>query len=225
MSTSQQGGSFAVRNASFAYAQVCYVLHWLAFLYAMGFLINFAAPTGVDIGPPESLGYSVAIDAGIVLLFVVVHWVMAQQRFKEVWLKLIPAALERSTYVLVSSVLLTLVFLTWVPIPIVIWDVEQSVARVFILSIYWLGWLLAIAGTFPINHWDLFGVRQAYLFLEGLPQTEAETYDSFLYRYIPHPIFVGYVVALWSTPHMSVGHALLSVILTALVAFVVWIGR
>jgi protein-S-isoprenylcysteine O-methyltransferase Ste14 len=225
MGANPQVGSFTVRNASFAYAQICYALHWCAFIYAMGFLIDFVVPTGVDSGPPASLGYSITIDVSLALLFVVVHWIMAQQRFKDAWLKLIPAAVERSTYVLVSSVLLVSIFLMWALIPTVVWDIQQQGARILLFSIYWLGWLLAIAATVPINHWDLFGVRQAYLFLEGLPQTGAETADSFLYRYIPHPIFVGYVVAFWSTPHMSVGHALLSAIMTALVIVVVWVGH
>jgi methanethiol S-methyltransferase len=213
------------RDFTFGYCQFCYVAHWAVFLYMMGFLIDYAVPLSIDKGRTAPLATSIIVDVSILALFISVHWVAAQQWFTDWWVKIVPPPAERSTYVLISAILLSLTFYLWLPIPTVLWHVEPIAGRLALLTLYWAGWMLAIVATFPINHWYLFGVRQGYLFLQGIPYSEPHTYDSILYRYIPHPIFVGYLLTLWATPHMTVGHAIFAAMLTGLVTFAVRIGH
>jgi hypothetical protein len=213
--------SRANRAAVLSYGVFCYVGHWVALLYTMGFLINLGVPKGIDAGEPGPLGLALVTDVGLVGLFAVAHWIMARDKFKSWWTQFVPPPVERSTYVLVTSALLALLFYTWMPIPNVIWTFEHPSVRLLLIVIYAAGWLLAIYATFPINHWELFGLRQTWLYFKGMPHTEAPGYPSIVYRLIPHPIFFGYLIAIWVTPTMTVGHLALALILSALI-YVAW---
>jgi hypothetical protein len=150
---------------------------------------------------------------------------MARDWFKNWWMRFVFAPIERSTYVLVASILLFIAFFAWRPIPNIIWETHSPFWRSLLEISYWGGWALAISATFPINHWDLFGVRQVYLFLEGIPYTPPPTYDSILYRLLPHPIFIGYALVVWSTPRMTIGHAVSATILSVFLLVDVWLAK
>jgi protein-S-isoprenylcysteine O-methyltransferase Ste14 len=208
--------------AALVYGFGAYAIHWATFLYMMGFLIDAGVPKTIDRGASPVGGPPVLIDVAVLVAFVGAHWLMARTWFKAWWTTFVPEPVERSTYVLVSSFLLLLTFWAWQPIPPVVWSVENPAAAFAIYAIYWIGWALAIYGTFPINHWNLFGIRQVLLFFQGHPYTEPTGYDSWVYRTLPHPIFIGYAVVVWATPHMSAGHLALALVLTAFLAIDIW---
>ncbi len=212
----QPRGHTLAQGAALAYGLACYAFHWSVFLYMMAFLLDagLVAKT-VDRGASPFGGPPLVVDVAVLLAFVAAHWVMARAWFKAWWTTFVPEPVERSTFVLVSSLLLALVFWAWQPIPPVVWSFEQPVVSLAIVASYWVGWALAMYGTFPIDHWNLFGVRQVLLYYRGRPYTEPVGYDSFVYRHIPHPIFVGYAIVVWASAHMSRGHLLLASLLAA----------
>jgi protein-S-isoprenylcysteine O-methyltransferase Ste14 len=212
------------RTGALIFGIISYAVHWLAFIYMMGFLANVFVWKSVDFGTVFSAKYPTRLIVNIIVLalFGVLHWLMARQWFKDWWTRLVPTVIERSTFVLTSSILLGVLFLAWSPVPDVIWEVANpSLARTIIV-IYWGGWALAIYATFPINHWDLFGVRQVWLYFRGIPYTEGDGYGSIVYKILPHPIFIGYAIVVWSTPRMTAGHLLLAVLVSIFLLLDVW---
>lgn len=211
----------AARCLAFAYGLLCYAIHWSAIIYTVGFIANVWFAKTIDAGGPPGQRHALAVDVALLIFFIVPHWVMAQGWFKRWWQVIVPPPIERSTYVLTASALLGFLFWVWRPMPHVIWDAPLPIG-IALTALYWLGWALAIGATFPIDHWDLFGLRQVYLYLLGRDYSPPTASDSWLYRVIPHPIFVGYAVAVWSTPKMTLGHLLLAGSLSAFLALDVW---
>lgn len=214
----------SARIVAFGYGLTSYLVHWIAIVYAIGFFANIGVPKSVDIGPTRNPLQAFLVNTFLALVFAIVHWLMAREWFKVWWTRIVPPPVERSTYVLIASLLLGLLFWAWSPIVSEVWSVHHPVASAALVTLYAAGWLLAIVGTFPINRRDLFGMRQVYLYLRGLLYTPPEVRDSLLYRLIPHPIFIGYAIALWATPWMTIGHALLAVILSAFLVIDVWLA-
>ena len=203
------------RIPAFVYGVVCYGAFFASFLYAIGFLGNFAVMKSIDSGPQGPVATAVVIDAFLLFLFALQHSVMARPWFKQIWTRFVPEPVERSTYVLFSSLALLLVFWQWRPIGVVVWNVDGGVAEAVIDCFYGMGLLIVLLSTFLINHFDLFGLRQVYLYLTGRPYTHLEFRTPFFYRYVRHPLYVGWLLTFWSAPVMTAAHLFFALLTTA----------
>jgi protein-S-isoprenylcysteine O-methyltransferase Ste14 len=204
------------RHFALAYGLVSYLIFLGSFLYAIGFIGNLVVPKSIDAPVVEASWYqSLALDATLLLLFAVPHSVMARQGFKAWWTRYVPPPIERSTYVLKSSLLLFLLYWLWIPIPTVIWEVSIPALRMAIWGLFWFGWLLALVSTFLINHFDLFGLRQVYLFWMNRPDEPIGFRMPFLYRWVRHPLILGFLIAFWAAPTMTAGRLLFAVATTS----------
>jgi methanethiol S-methyltransferase len=203
------------RAMVFVYGVACYAVFFATLLYAIGFLGNFGVPKSIDSGPDDPFFAALAIDAGLLALFAIQHSIMARSWFKRAWTRIIPEPAERSTYVLFSSIALLLMFWLWRPMGGVVWNVTGDVARMAIMGGYVLGLLIVLASTFLINHFDLFGLRQVYLFLRGIPYRKLEFKTPFFYRYVRHPLYFGWLLMFWSAPTMTVAHLFFALMTTA----------
>lgn len=199
----------------FAYGSVSYLIFFGTFLYAIAFIGNFGVPRTLDGELNGSLGIAFAIDAGLLALFAIQHSVMARKWFKEWWTRFVPKPLERSTYVLFSSVALIFLFWQWRPLGGVVWSVEDPVGQLVLRGLFAFGWALVLLSTFLINHFDLFGLRQVWLYLVGRPYTTLTFGTPGPYRLVRHPLYVGWLFAFWMTPTMTLAHLLFSVATTA----------
>ena len=203
------------RIAFFAYGTFSYLIFLGTFLYALGFVGNFGVPRTLDGAAAGPLWVAFAIDAGLLALFAVQHSVMARRWFKDWWTRVVPGALERSTYVLFSSLALIFLFWQWRPLGGVVWSVESPAGRVVLWSLFAFGWGLVLVSTFLINHFDLFGLRQVWLYLLGRPYAALRFGAPGPYRIVRHPLYVGWLFAFWATPTMTLAHLLFSVATTA----------
>ena len=205
-----------MRRIALGYGLVCYVAFLGVFVYAIGFVGNVLVPKSVD-APVVAVGWLRAFirDAGLLLLFAVPHSVMARPGFKSWWTRFVPPPIERSTYVLQSSLLLCVLYWLWIPIPAVIWEVSFQATRAVIWGLFWLGWLVALVSTFLIDHFDLFGLRQVYLFWMNRTGEAIGFRTPLLYRWVRHPLILGFLVAFWAAPTMTGGRLLFAVATTA----------
>jgi methanethiol S-methyltransferase len=203
------------RISIFIYGVVSYALFFGSFLYAVGFIGGFGVPTGLDGEPVVPLGRALLIDTLLLGAFAIQHSVMARPAFKRWWTRIVPQAAERSTYVLLSSALLIALFAYWQPIGGVVWSVQDPIGQGVLYGVFALGWVTVLVATFLINHFDLFGLRQVWLYLVGKPYTHLSFGTPWLYRYVRHPLYVGWFMVFWATPHMSAAHLLFAVATTA----------
>lgn len=202
------------RVAAFVYGLVCYAIFFVTFLYAIGFVGNFVVPKSIDSAPIVPLGQALLVNIGLLGLFGLQHSAMARPAFKEKWTAVIAKPIERSTYVLFSSLCLITLFYFWQPMGITIWTVENPMLRNFLYGFFAFGWLLVLASTFLINHFDLFGLRQVYLYLRDKDYTLLTFVTPGPYQYVRHPLYVGWLFAFWSTPTMTAAHLMFAVITT-----------
>ena len=198
-----------------AYGVGSYLIFLATFLYAMGFVSGFGVPKILD-GPAEGpLGEALLVNAGLLTLFAVQHSVMARRWFKAWWTRFVPTPIERSTYVLFASLALIVLFWQWRPLGLSIWTVSDPVARLVLWSIAAIGWIQVLITTFLINHFDLFGLRQVWLQFLGRPYTKIDLATPLPYRLVRHPLYLGFLLAFWSTPTMTAGHLFFAVMTTA----------
>lgn len=208
------------------YGVAAYALTLVTLLYTAGFIAGFATPTRLD-GPRRgSVAAALAVDLGLIGLFALQHSGMARPAFKRWLTRFVPAQVERSTYVLLSCVALLALLLGWRPVGGVIWDIENTAARAALYAAYGAGWVIVNWATFQINHFDLFGLRQVWLGFRGRPYTPPRFGTPSLYRIVRHPLYVGWLMVFWATPHMTVAHLVFAAGLTAyILAAIRWEER
>ena len=200
---------------AFLYGLVAYVAFFVAILYAIGFVTGLFVPKTIDSGPGGSPLEAVVIDVLLMALFAVQHSVMARPQFKKWWTQFVPSAIERSTYVLFASLVLLLLFWQWRPIPDVLWQVANPQIAQALMALGLIGWVIVFTSTFLINHFELFGLHQVTNNLVGKPMPKMHFRTPVLYNLVRHPIYLGFIIAFWATPTMTVGHALFAAVTTA----------
>jgi methanethiol S-methyltransferase len=203
------------RSLILLYGVVCYAVFFATFLYAIGFIGNLWVPKTMDSARTTSVGTAIMIDLGLLALFALQHSVMARPAFKRVWTRIIPESAERSTYTLLSSLALILLFWLWSPIGGVVWNVQNEAARIALYAAYAFGWALLLYTTFLLNHFDLFGLRQVWLQFRGRPYTHLSFKTPSVYRWVRHPLYVAWLFTFWATPTMTVTHLLFALMTTA----------
>lgn len=205
----------ATRLGVLLYGLVSYIIFLATFVYAIGFIGGFAVPKTLDGPPIRPFIPSLLIDMALLGLFAIQHSVMARPGFKRWWTTIIPTAMERSTYVLLSSVALIILFYYWQPLGGTVWMVTNKTLAGIIYGVFACGWLLVLVSTFLINHFDLFGLRQVWLYFLDKPYTPLPFTTPSLYKFVRHPLYVGWFIAFWAIPTMSTTHLVFALVTTA----------
>jgi protein-S-isoprenylcysteine O-methyltransferase Ste14 len=201
------------RYVILAYGLVCYAIFLVTFLYAIWFVFRMDTTPG-RVAPRLAIT-RVLVDAGLLLLFALQHSIMARQSFKRAWTRIIPAPAERSTYVLFASLALLFLIRFWQPLLGPIWKVENRLGIIVLQTLFVIGWLIVLASTFLIDHFELFGLKQVWCFFTGKEFTSRGFVTPGPYRFVRHPLYVGFIIAFWSSPTMTVGHLFFAIMTTA----------
>ena len=202
------------RSLAVLYGGASYTAFLATFLYAIAFVAGVGVPKHIDNGAGAPVWTALAIDIGLLTLFAVQHSGMARPAFKRWWTRFVPPAIERSTFVLISSAVLALLFWLWRPLPHVVWQVDAGLARCVLWGVSLFGWLLVLTSSFTINHFELFGLRQVWLHARGRVAKDESFVIRAMYRIVRHPLMLGFLIAFWVTPTMTIGHLLFTAVIT-----------
>ena len=203
------------RYLTIGYGGAAYALFLVTFLYLVGFVGAIVVPRNVDHGIAAPIGQAVVVNLALLGVFGVQHSVMARPGFKRWWARFVPQSIERSTYVLFSSLALVLLFWQWRPIPAVVWEITNPMIAMALLGLSFIGWLIVLTSTFLINHFELFGLHQVTNNLTGQPMPEPRFRTPLYYKFVRHPIYLGFIIAFWAATVMTVGHLLFAAVTTA----------
>ena len=207
--------TLAGKLAALAYSLLSYALFLLVFIYFIGFLSSIGVPKGIDTAVSRvPWPWAIGIDVLLITLFAIQHSGMARKAFKHWWLRFVPAPIERATYVLFSSAVLALMIWLWQPVSITVWRIESPLAVALLTGVYWLGWALVLVATFLISHLELFGIKQALDTVLRLKAPDTSFKTPLLYKLVRHPMYAGFLMAFWATPHMTVGRLVFAVTCT-----------
>lgn len=204
------------------YSAIAYVLFLAFFLYFIGFVEGVGVPKTIDSGAPGSTPVAIAVDAALLILFALQHSIMARAGFKRVWTRIIPQEAERSTFVLFATLVAVLLCWQWRPMPQTVWAVSSPTAAYALWVVSWCGWGLLLLSTFLIDHFHLFGLTQGFAKLLELKSPEPAFVTPFLYRYVRHPLYVGFILAFWAAPRMSVGHLFFAIATFGYILVGIW---
>jgi len=205
------------RIIALLYGVLVYLFFFVAFLYFIGFVGDLFVPKSIDTGAATSTGVAAAVNVALILVFALQHSVMARPGFKKIWTQIIPEAVERSSYILFSTLFLIVLMFYWQPMPSIVWDASGTSLGLALSVIFWTGWGGLLASTFMIDHFDLFGLRQVYQTFRQRELTRGEFHKRFFYKLVRHPIMTGFLVAFWATPVMTIGHLLFAIGMTVYV--------
>jgi methanethiol S-methyltransferase len=208
-------GNRTLKSIAFLYGLVAYFAFFGTILYAIGFVMGLAVPKTIDSGAVSSTTQALVVNLLLMALFAVQHSVMARKQFKEWWTQFVPKPVERSTYVLFASLTLMLLFWQWCPMPAVVWQIDEPDIAVAIATLALIGWVIVFTSTFLINHFELFGLHQVASNLAGLDMPTPRFRTPLYYKFVRHPIYLGFIIAFWAAPTMSVGHLLFAAVTTA----------
>lgn len=203
------------RVAAFLYGLTAYLVFFGTILYAIGFVTGLAVPKTIDSGIAGSMGQALIVNLLLMSLFAVQHSVMARKQFKQWWTQFVPKSIERSTYVLLASLSLILLFWQWRPMPDIVWEISNPQIATAVLALSLVGWVLVFTSTFLINHFELFGLHQVVNNLVGRAMPAPRFKTPVLYKVVRHPIYLGFIIAFWAAPTMTVGHLLFAAVTTA----------
>jgi methanethiol S-methyltransferase len=196
------------------YGIIAYAIFFGTFCYAVGFVSTLVVPKHIDSKPQSSLAFALLVNAGLLSLFALQHSIMARPAFKKWWTKFIPEQIERSTYVLLASLCLLLLFWQWQPLGGIIWQIKSETAQVLLNSLCMVGFGIVLISTFLINHFDLFGLRQVWMYFTGKKYEPLSFKIPFFYKYVRHPLYLGFIIAFWATPIMTAAHLFFSIMTT-----------
>lgn len=196
------------------YGALAYIVFLVVFLYAIGFVGNIIVPKSIDTGSETTLFSSILINVILLSVFALQHSIMARPKFKEWFNSIFSRSMERSTYILLSSLALILIYWQWRPITTIVWETENTILSNIITGIFFLGWLIVLLSTFMINHFELFGLAQIFDNLKNKQTANPKFQTNYLYKIVRHPIMLGFIIAFWATPIMTVGHLLFALVTT-----------
>jgi methanethiol S-methyltransferase len=211
------------RILALLYGLAAYLVFFFTFLYAIGFVSGLVVPKTIDTGTVTNLSEAVIVDILLLTVFAVQHSVMARQSFKQWWTRYVAKSVERSTYVLLASLALILLFWQWQPIPVAVWQVADPQWATAVMALSFFGWLLVLLSTLMINHFELFGLQQVIFNLMGRTASDPHFKTPALYKIVRHPIYLGFLIAFWAAPVMTVGHALFAAVTTAYIFVGIWL--